>query len=42
MIDDYMPWYNEGRIQKKLGYMSPMEYKKAFASGLNHQSQCEI
>ena len=41
MIDDYMPWYNEGRIQKKLGYMSPMEYKKAFASGLNHQTQRE-
>ena len=41
MIDDYMPWYNEGRIQKKLGYMSPMEYKKAFAGGLNHQTQHE-
>jgi len=41
MIDDYMPWYNEGRIQKKLCYMSPTEYKKAFASGLNHQSQRE-
>ena len=35
MIDDYIPWYNEGRIQKSLSYMSPVEYKKAFASALS-------
>lgn len=30
MIDDYIPWYNEGRIQEKLGYMSPVEFRRTF------------
>ena len=30
MIEDYISWYNTGRIQKKLGYMSPVQFKEAF------------
>ena len=41
LINDYIPWYNNCRIQKKLGYMSPVQYKESFfkkpvfATGLN-------
>ena len=27
MLDDYLCWYNEGRIKKSLGWMSPVEYR---------------
>ena len=30
LIIDYMTWYNTRRIQKKLNYMSPVQYKEAF------------
>lgn len=30
LVIDYMPWYNNGRIQRKLNYMSPIQYKEAF------------
>ncbi len=30
LIDDYIPWYNTGRIQKKLNYMSPVQFREAF------------
>lgn len=26
----YIPWYNTGRIQKKLGYLSPVQFREAF------------
>ena len=26
----YIPWYNTGRIQKKLGYLSPVRFREAF------------
>ena len=26
-IDDYIHWYNERRIKKSLGYLSPAEYR---------------
>ena len=30
LIKDYIPWYNTGRIQKKLGYMPPVQFREAF------------
>jgi transposase InsO family protein/transposase-like protein len=27
MLDDYLSWYNEKRIKKSLGWMSPVEYR---------------
>lgn len=30
LVNDYIPWYNNGRIQKKLGYLSPVRFKEAF------------
>lgn len=30
LINDYIPWYNAGRIQKRLGYLSPVQFKEAF------------
>ena len=29
LITDYIPWYNTGRIQKKLGFMSPVQFREA-------------
>ena len=26
-LNNYIDWYNEKRIKKTLGYMSPMEYR---------------
>lgn len=28
ILTDYLVWYNEKRIKKSLGYMSPMEYRR--------------
>lgn len=28
-LDRYLHWYNEKRIKKKLGYLSPLEYRKS-------------
>lgn len=28
LVDDYIVWYNNRRIQKKLGYLSPVDYRK--------------
>ena len=28
LIDDYIQWYNNQRIQKKLGYLSPVDFRK--------------
>ena len=28
LIDDYIHWYNNRRIQKKLGYLSPVDFRK--------------
>ena len=28
LIDDYIHWYNNLRIQKKLGYLSPVDFRK--------------
>lgn len=28
ILTDYLKWYNEKRIKKSLGYMSPMEYRR--------------
>ena len=28
LVDDYIVWYNNWRIQKKLGYLSPVDYRK--------------
>ena len=30
LVNDYMPWYNTERIQKKLNYMSPVHYRESF------------
>lgn len=30
LLNDYIPWYNAGRIQKKLGYLSPIQFREAF------------
>ena len=30
LVNDYMPWYNTERIQKKLNYLSPVHYREAF------------
>ncbi|MBP5790986.1 MAG: IS3 family transposase [Kiritimatiellae bacterium] len=30
LVVDYISWYNNGRIQKNLNYMSPVQYKEAF------------
>ena len=27
-LDDYLVWYNEKRIKKSLGYLSPLEYRR--------------
>lgn len=29
MLNNYLVWYNETRIKKSLGYMSPMEYRRS-------------
>lgn len=29
ILNDYLIWYNETRIKKSLGYMSPMEYRRS-------------
>ena len=29
LIDDYIYWYNNQRIQKKLGYLSPVDFRKS-------------
>jgi len=36
LINDYIPWYNTGRIQKKLGYLSPIQFRKAFLDKSPH------
>ena len=28
-LDMYLHWYNEKRIKKSLGYLSPVEYKQS-------------
>ncbi|MBR1938321.1 MAG: IS3 family transposase, partial [Spirochaetales bacterium] len=28
LVVDYIDWYNNDRIQKKLGYLSPVDYRK--------------
>lgn len=28
-IDDYIHWYNEGRIKLSLGGMSPVQYRRS-------------
>lgn len=28
LVEDYIDWYNNYRIQKKLGYLSPVDYRK--------------
>ena len=28
-LDEYLHWYNEKRIKKSLGYLSPIEYRRA-------------
>ena len=30
LLNDYIPWYNTGRIQRKLGYLSPVLFREAF------------
>ena len=30
LLNDYIPWYNTGRIQRKLGYLSPVQFREAF------------
>jgi transposase InsO family protein len=29
ILNNYLVWYNETRIKKSLGYMSPMEYRRS-------------
>lgn len=29
LVGDYIPWYNTGRIQKRLGYLSPVGFREA-------------
>ena len=29
IIDLYLQWYNEQRIKKSLGYLSPMEFRRS-------------
>lgn len=29
ILNNYINWYNESRIKKSLGYMSPMEYRRS-------------
>lgn len=29
ILNNYLVWYNESRIKKSLGYMSPMEYRRS-------------
>lgn len=29
ILNNYLVWYNEARIKKSLGYMSPMEYRRS-------------
>ena len=36
LINDYIPWYNTGRIQKKLGYLAPVPFKEAFLDKSPH------
>lgn len=33
LVNDYMPWYNTGRIQKKLNYLSPVGFREAWLDG---------
>ena len=28
LINDYIPWYNTERIQKNLGFMSPVQFRE--------------
>ena len=30
LVGDYIPWYNTGRIQKRLGYLSPVGFREAY------------
>ena len=30
LVGDYIPWYNNGRIQKKLNYLSPVGFREAY------------
>lgn len=30
LVCDYVPWYNNGRIQKRLGFLAPAEFRQAF------------
>lgn len=36
LINDYIPWYNTGRIQKKLGYLPPVQFREAFLDKSPH------
>lgn len=29
ILNDYLYWYNEKRIKKSLGYLSPIEYRES-------------
>ena len=29
ILNSYLNWYNESRIKKSLGYMSPMEFRRS-------------
>ena len=29
MLDDYLEFYNDGRIKQSLGWMSPNEYRRS-------------
>lgn len=31
-IKKYVHWYNNERIQKKLGYLSPVQYRQKFSN----------
>ena len=33
LVNDYMPWYNTGRIQKKLHFLSPVGFREAYLDG---------
>jgi putative transposase len=30
LVGDYIPWYNMGRIQKRLNYLSPVSFREAY------------
>ncbi|WP_320129238.1 IS3 family transposase [uncultured Sphaerochaeta sp.] len=31
LVREYIAWYNDKRIQKKLGYRSPVQYRQSVA-----------